>query len=279
MPNARLHTCTFEEYNQLPGLRSSDLKMFMESPQKYEDFCLLRSQKQTETDAMRLGTILHALVIEGSRQYRTWPGKKVGKDWKQFKAECDADGTYILQKYGKTDEEVMIESQVGAILRNKMAVKLIEQTAVREQTILWDEKDVACKSRLDFLTGHGPIADLKTAADPRPHKFFRQMDELGYHYSAAFYEMSRDALQQSNYIHPYYWIVVSKKPWFYCEVYPLDPAVRDEAREMINIKLNQFRICQETGNWSDDRFESGKPSLLPTPDWYIREHGIDHIQV
>lgn len=274
---ARLVQCSFEEYLKLPGLQSTYLKLFIESPQMYEDLQITKNQAFPETDAKRLGTILHALVIEGKRNYRIWKERRQGNAWKQFKAECEESGDYILQQYGKTDEVALIEAQVRAVLRNRMAVSLIEQTAVREQTILWNERGVDCKARLDFLTGHGPIADLKTDADPRPYKFFRKMDELKYHYSAAFYEMARDALQQSNFVHPFYWIVVSKSPWYRCEVYPLDPAVRDEAKEMINIKLDQFKRCQETNDWSEYRFTCGKPSPFPTPDYYIREHGLDHL--
>lgn len=275
MSDAKLHPCSFEEYNQIPALRSSDLKTFMESPQKYEDFCLLGEQKQKETDAMRLGTILHALVIEGKRNFRIWEDRRVGKDWKQFKAECDAEGVYILQKFGQTDEPAMIEAQIKAVLRNKKAVKILEQTAVREQTILWNHKGIDCKARLDFLTTGGPIADLKTDADPTDRKFFNKMDQFGYHYSAVFYEMARNAFWNSTFTYPFYWIVVSKSPWFFCEVFEMDMNVRDVAQEQVLTNLDRFAMCKKTNNWSDPRFD--KERQLIAPEWYLRNNNVDLI--
>lgn len=267
----RLVKCSFDEYNKINALRSSDFKTFCESPLKYHDMCLTKQQKFQPTDAMRLGTILHSFILDGVKKYEVWPNRKQGNDWKQFKADCDERGVIVLQQYGKTDELHHIEMQIQAVTRCKAAVELFEKTAVREQTIIWNNQGVKSKARLDMWTEDGCIPDLKVTVNPKPREFFNQMNALGYHVSARWYELARDAFYGvPNGDYPFYWITVSSRPWYYCKVYEMDPSVREAADNLIRMKLSHMRMCIKHKDWSDSRFD--KPEMLFAPDWFLKEH-------
>lgn len=280
----QLIKCSHHDYNNRPDLkkymRSNDLKLFIESPQKYEDYRIKNLYPEKQSDPMRRGEVLHMFSIEGKSKrgedYELWERKRTGKDWEAFEAECNERGIPYLIRSGKTDELKLIQMQCNAILRNKKAVSLMKETAVREQTILFEYKGLKCKVRLDMLSAEGAIIDLKSDSDPTQKKFFRKMHDLGYHYSAVFYEMARDAYWQSNRVYPFHWIVVSNTGWIYCKVYELDDPVRDIARMHVKAKLDHFIHCKETGAWDDP--ELNKSHILFASDYYLQENGCDLIQ-
>lgn len=262
--------CSHEEYDDIEALRSTGFKTFIESPQKYCDMCKTKQQRKKPTRPMDLGSILHHFVLDGVKDYEVWTEKKVGNEWKAFKADCDSRGVTILQKYGKTDEVHHLEMQIQAVTRNKAAVELFEKTAVREQSIVWNNHGVKSKARLDMWTESGPIADLKTSRDPDPRKFFNQMVDLGYHISAVWYEMARDAVWQNTYEHPFYWIVVSNSPWYHCRVFEMDTPVREAAQRRIKEKLVHFRHCQKHNDWTDHTLN--KSEVLFATEWFLRQN-------
>lgn len=277
----QLIKCGHEEYSEIDALRSSDLKVFIESPQKYEDVCIKKMYPRKPTDSMRMGTILHQFVLESKTQegidYAIWTGsKRSGAKWEHFIDSCESNGMTYLIKNNDKDELGLIELQVKAILKNKEAVRLIEGTAVREQAIVWEQDGVKCKALIDMMSADGTITDLKTSADPSEKKFFWSMDDYGYHYSAAFYEMGRDAYWESDRVYPFYWIVVSNSGWIHCRVWQLQDELRDIAKYHIKAKLAHFKHCRESGVWEDH--ELNKSQVLHATNYYLEKNGINLIQ-
>lgn len=274
---AEIIHCTRQEYDDYPALRSSDLKVFMESPLKYQDVVLNGNYKKEPTDSMRMGTMLHQFLLESKSveglHYLKWTGAtRSGSKWEMFKDDCDSrDLPYVICNSKKNELE-LIAAQVKAIQKCKKAMEIIEATAVREQAIAWEQQGVKCKALLDMLCGDGPIADLKTAADTSEKGFFWSLDDYGYHISAAFYEMARNALWKSEKVYPFYWIVVANSGWIHCKVYELQDELRDIARFQINSKLEHLRHCQETNDWTDH--ELNKSHVLHATNYYLEKNGL-----
>lgn len=271
-----------QEYDELDAERSSDFKVFMESPQKYQDVVLNREYPRKESDSMRRGTVLHQFFLENKtcegEHYEVWTKsqrRKKDAEWIQFRDDCEARGIPYLIRNNETDELDLIRLQVRAIQRCKFAMKLVEKTAVREQAIVWNQDGVRCKALLDMLLENGPIADLKSASDPGEKKFFWSMDDYGYHYSAKWYELARDAYWQSDREYPFYWIVVANTGWIHCRVWEMPSELREIAAFHIKSKLQHFKHCRKTGDWTDHQL--GKSQILHATNYYLEQNGIDLI--
>lgn len=280
--NPQLLKLTRQEYDDLDAERSSDFKVFMESPQKYEDVILNREYPRKETDSMRKGTVLHQFFLEKKTRegedYGVWTKssrRSNDPDWIEFQEDCESRGIPYVIRNNQTDELELIRLQVRAIQRCKDAMSLVERTAVREQAIVWNQDGVRCKALLDMLLEDGPIADLKTSNDPGEKKFFWSMDDYGYHYSAKWYELARDAYWQSDREYPFYWIVVANTGWIHCRVWEMPSELREIAVFHIKSKLQHFKHCRETGNWTDH--EMGKSQMLHATNYYLEQNGIDLI--
>jgi hypothetical protein len=228
-----------------------------------------------------MGTILHQFLLEGKHtegvDYLKWTGAtRSGAKWEGFREHCEErDLPYVIVN-SKKDELGLINEQLRAIQKNSFAMELIEKTAVREQAIEWEQNGVRCKALIDMLLSDGPIVDLKTAADPSEKKFWWSLEDYGYHISAVYYEMARDALQQSSYEHPFYWIVVANEGWIYCKVYELPRDVRDVVKFQIESKLEHFRNCQQTGRWIDPELQ--RSNELHVTNYWLDKNGAGLIQ-
>lgn len=278
---AKVINCTRKEYDDHPALRSTNLKVFMESPQKYEDTVLRRKYPKKETDSMRTGSLTHQFLLEGKHtegvDYLKWTGAtRSGAKWEAFREHCEERGIPYVIVNSKKDELGLIHEQIRAIQKNRFAMELIEKTAVREQMIVWEQQGVECKALIDMMLLDGPIVDLKTAADTSEKGFFWSLEDYGYHISAAYYEMARDALQQSTYEHPFYWIVVANSGWIHCKVYELQREIREVAKFQINSKLQHYQHCLETNNWTDP--ELNKAHTLTATNFWLEKNGIELIQ-
>lgn len=275
---AEMLTLSRGEYDRRPELRSSKFKTFIESPQKYEEL-ELGVVDENQTDPMRRGVLLHQFVLENKKQegvdYLVWRKVKKGAEWIEFLEECkERDIPYAIQ-YGKTDDIALIKQQSAAILKNREAVRLIESTAVREKAIVWEQDGVQCKALLDMLCEDGSIVDIKSAADTRAKKFFWAMEDFGYHLSAVFYELARDAYWSSDRVYPFKWIVVSNTGWIHCKVYELQQEVREVARMQVRSALQHYKHCLESGEWIDPELQ--KSHTLFATQYWLENNGIDLI--
>jgi len=228
------------EYLKIDALASSTLTRFHESP--------AHSQVPTiETDAMRLGSAFHALVLEPEKfrkEYGVAPTgiRRGSKAWAE--AELDNAGKNVL----KAEDYDKIKSMAEAVNRSKTARGLL-RGGVMERTLIWRDKrtDLLCKGRMDCHQGN-LIIDLKSAKDASEYGFQGAIGSYLYHWQAWFYLTGATevtGIEHRNFL----WIAVEKKPPFGVGIYAAGKESLDKASVGIYDAMTGYAECKRTGVW------------------------------
>ena len=144
-----------------------------------------------DTDAMRLGRLVHTAVFEPESldtEYITWTGGiRRGGEWEAFKA-AHARLTIIKPE----DLEAALRISF-AVRSHKVAGRLLAKGQA-ESTVTWRDADtgIRCKARLDWITSRY-LVDLKTSRDIDARAFGRTAGQMLYHGQLAFYQMGLEA--------------------------------------------------------------------------------------
>lgn len=242
---------TEEEYNKLPGLRSTALKYKL----KYGDRAYYQKHEEcefgpeVEKDHLRIGDFFHAWIIEGREIWaEPYSGNKRKKEYQIYKRECAESGLHQISE----DELFNLKLMKKSFESNPVAMDLLERSVRREQTILFDYAGIDCKVRLDMWLDSDAIVDLKTCRNASPEKFFYQgINDFGYHYSAAFYELAVQSYLETDRDIPYLFIAVENCEPFRCAIHTLHDDVMDVARRDVRQAIRDIARCRETGEWTE----------------------------
>jgi len=247
---------SYSAYEELPGIRSGDLRAIRQSPRHY----WLREAH--DNDGMRVGRILHDMVGGADLELccTVWRGGvRRGKQWDAFVAK--EKGTIITEA-----QEETVRAMVGALKEHNAARELLSRPARKELTLMWGDDEI-CKARLDALTDDGEIIELKSdgiGIDERT--FSRRMEEYGYHLQFAWYQMGAwHALELQC---PVKLVVVSSR-------WPHDVAVYRVGEETLEAGtvecaecFERLLACQRSGHWPGAHPGVGTIEL---PPWYWRK--------
>ena len=199
------------------------------------------------SDAMDEGTALHQILLGDDRvdilDYDAWTTKEA----RAARDESRAKGR-VPMKRGKWDEI----SVLGDALKTQVAAFPIDPPlfvdGMAEQTIVWQEGDVACRARLDWLhTDYRCIDDLKKARSADPRRWQRAMWPLGYDIQAAFYIR---ACRAAFGVEPVFrWVAIEPEPPYAMSVHVLSPEAMRSAHDKVDLALDIWSRCLESGDW------------------------------
>lgn len=195
--NKLIEGMPYETYASRPGVRASHLKEMDRSMAHYK---LSLERPQKETDALRFGKIFHAAILEpdlfrercvvepifegltkdGRMSTQSGQARDMKKAWY---AQLRPDQMVI-----DVTEREQITGMLNALTAHPI-VSLHLQKSLKEVCLWWDEKDVLCKARYDFVTESGIPFDIKTTTDASPKAFEREIfsDNWKYYLQAAHY--------------------------------------------------------------------------------------------
>ncbi len=248
-------------HSERDHVSSSALKVFIGSIPEYYGRYVTRTIPHPEpTPAMQLGTALHIMALEADQ----WPAlvavspptsTKTTNIWKE----------HVKANPGKlclTPADVEAVSQMmHSLHENPEAFRLMTEPGRNELTVFWQHPSgLKCKTRFDRLTDSGTIVDIKTAADPKPDAFGKQIGNLGYHYSADFYR--KCALLSLGYVTQFRHLAVGKSETVVCELGARFKAI---ANREVDWAIEELVTCQAEGNWAS-RF-SGQVVTVDAPGW------------
>lgn len=229
------------DYFTDPALSQSQMKTLLDCPARYR---WELDHPREHRDAFDIGHACHTKVLGvGSPFVAIDVDSKRGKAWTEPAEAARAEGkTPLLRKDADT-----VDAMAEAVLAGK-ARPLFEREGANEQTVTWDEGDVACRARLDRLTPHG-IVDLKTTIDASPHGFGKSAANYRYDLQAAVYTRAveittGDAL-------PFVFVAVEKTPPHFVGMYVLPPDAIDRGVQSRIDALDIYRRCRDTGQWPD----------------------------
>lgn len=222
------------------------LEVFRESIPLYHSYYVARSATAPAgTDAMNLGTALHARILEPDRYDKivaVKPARKTKAWLEENKGKC------ILTQ----DQAVAVPMMADSIARNPDAVDLLARTTMREEVVYWrhEESGMECKSKLDAFNTDGLVLDIKTSSHPTPRKWARSAFwDYGYHRQLAFYV--RAVKQKFNLTHvEFRFIVVGTIFPHECIVYELDHAAAQAGDREITDSLCELSDCIRRNAWS-----------------------------
>lgn len=176
---------TNEHYHSHQSISASGLKIISEESVDH----FVNGKKIVETPSMRLGTAVHARLIEPETffdLYHFMPYIENGrtKEGIALKKEAllKADGRIPLS----FDDSAKVVGIYERFLENKTAKKYCTGKIELSHYIKYDGVDV--RVRPDII-GHNNefIADIKTCQSSNPIKFRKDIYNRGYHIQAAFY--------------------------------------------------------------------------------------------
>lgn len=262
-----------EEYNLLPGIRSTALKYKNKwgsrAYNQKQNLKLFGEQK--ETDPLRFGNILHEVLIEDRRNWDVWEGGvRNGKHWDAFKEMCEIRGKSILLPKEHQELSLMIDS----VSSNKEAMKLLERTVRKEQVIQFDYRGMPCKVKLDLWLDDNGQADIKSSQNASCEGFFfKGITKFGYDIQSEFYKLGVQYYLEDDSDLPFHFIVVENKEPYRCAVHQIHPEVAALARSKMFKALDEIAECEESGHWPEPlaEDEDGKPithMYSPSMYWY-----------
>lgn len=228
------------EYHRLPRASKSGLDKIARSPAHYK----CRDQKEP-SKAMRIGTALHSLVLEGIAPLvmPEFSGKgsvALRDEWK-----AAHEGLLIVSE----DEHDAVTAMAASIAAHPIAGPAFRRTDGRaEVSALWTCPDtgVECKSRFDWLIPR-EIVDLKTTADASAESFAKSVSNFRYHVQDAFYSQAAASLDLD--VEQFTFVCVETAPPYAVAVYRLNDFARQIGRSLYLRDLRTLQECRESNQW------------------------------
>jgi exodeoxyribonuclease VIII len=258
----------FAEYVKIPAIHFSTLKAIDTSPLHYAHAV---KHQRGDTDALRLGRILHAMVLDPSPpDVAIYEGKvRRGKEWEAFAAEhC---GQTILRR----DEIEKSVAMRAALLAHPIAGGLLAE-GEGEVTVEWSMMGHACRGRLDWLRPDGSFVELKTTRRIAPRAFARDFGSFLYHAQIAFYRggleaaLGVDASEELPRV-----IAVENEPPHDVAVYPIGYDVLEAGQRKVDEWIRKIDACRTSRRWPG--VAEGEIDLR-LADWILSE-GMPDVDV
>ncbi len=269
----------FDEYLKLNRLSSSALKDFYRSP-KY--FKFRKENPMKETDAMRLGTMIHTWLLENhtfQHLYYAMPelpelGRKPVKpdhldgrkdkdnpeyieykeelsNWEKEKAKIESVKNLYIEQAG---DRIVYPKEVI----DKFTHFTPYSTTKNEVTVLFEYMGIKCKARFDVLHDRG-VEDIKTTADI--FRVEKQFYNLSYYLQAGFYQL---AFKEAFGFYPdfFNFTFISTNEFVVKETFEMTFAYMEIGREMAVQQMAEYKRCVETDSWP-----LGLNTSLDAPSW------------
>ncbi len=255
-------------YFERPELNCSGMKDLLKSPAHFKH---AQTMPRTETDAMRLGTAVHALTLEPVKfaQDYTVLLDKIDKRTKAGK-EAWAELTENGRKLVLTREEFDQIKGISEAVKTHPTASKILNFGMAEFEIYTEIEGIGAKAKLDWYR-KGIIADLKTTEDASPSGFAKACAKYGYAMQAAWYLDCANAAGMNA--REFIFIAVEKSAPYLVGIYCLDDADLERGRADYQHALAIYRRCLETGNWQG--YSTNIETLKPLPTWAFK-HTTSH---
>ena len=268
-----IYEITAEEYHAdpciEPSLSSSIAKIICTKTAAHASLAhpLLTPQDPKDpSPAMDLGTAVHALVLQPEIaedlivvvEEATWRTKLA----KEQRSGARADGRVPLLSHVF---DTAVEMSEAARLQIGQHPADIFEAGKCEQTMVWKEEDIWCRSRVDWLrSDHRYIDDFKTtAAGCSPHDISRRVFADGWDVQAAFYLRGLEAIGATEYVPHFRFAVLESTPPYSLVVVELNADALMLAERKVAHAINTWRECMETGIWEGYPQKSFWVSLPP----------------
>ncbi|CAB4185021.1 Putative exodeoxyribonuclease 8, PDDEXK-like domain containing protein [uncultured Caudovirales phage] len=236
---------TRKAYDSLVALNCSGSKELLKSPLHFQAY--LR-REQSDSKALRMGSFIHALVLEPSEvegRFATAP--EVDRRTKDGKAAYEAFAATSLGKTILSPDETDVCLKVAASMRATQAE--LGVTFIKTELMFSvDYNGVLLKCAIDALGDDGFIYDLKSAESSSVKDFKSSVFAYRYHLQAVMYRMAYEAAFNTR-LKGFRFIVTEKTDPFASACYELGPEFMSLALMDFEIALAAYKSCMALGEW------------------------------
>lgn len=243
-------------YHKSPGISSSGMKVFLESPAQYNYDYIIEPNlpKDVETiektsKALAIGRAVHLFALEphlfNEQFYLFEDDGNLPRKGSAKAAELlqTAAGRTVIKPGDLDDAQAMADSLSRHPLLQDLKKASIEHSIFWESGVL----NAPLRARPDFYTDDF-IADIKTTASFED--FERYFKKNGYARQAA---MQIDALNKlTGKTREFFFIVVQKKPPYFVAQYQIDPFDLMDARLEYTQIASEYAECLLYNEWPDN---------------------------
>lgn len=233
----------------------SSLECFRDSAAAYNQIYNLHTlSRPGPSDSLKLGTALHAWVLETSRFDDLVAVIPAGTERRSNNGKADW-AKFLEDNLGKTiidGAQFELVNAMGLALRHSpIAGPLVFDAAgENEVAIRWHDSDsgVWLKACFDRLLDCGMDLNLKTSRNPCPKQWAKDSVNFGYERQSALYRAGKQAVIGSE---QSFHVVVGTEPPHLVGVFELGDAELDLGRAANVDTLQRLAFCRETEDWSD----------------------------
>lgn len=255
-----------EAYHAAPGVSKSMLDVVARSPAHYYARFLAPERLPHEpTPAMRLGTAVHAAVLEPERFAAAYFAAPEGID-RRTNAGKAAWAQAIADNVGRemlTAEDYAVCMEISSAIRKHRIAGGLLRSGMAERSFFAKDTETGLirKARPDWITDGGIAVDVKTTDDASPAAFGRSAANFRYDVQAAWY---LDAVGMAVGESPsqFVFIACEKAPPYAIGVYFIEAQHIETGREKARRDLLRIAECQAAKAWPDYGNEV-MPLLLP----------------
>ena len=237
-------------YHATKALSKSSMDDLLRCPAHFKATLDAMGEAEKTTDAMLLGSVFHALVLEpDSGDYA--PKKNSGntKAGKEEAAEAAEKGITLVTQT-MWDQALCMAMSVRSHPLMETALSVDDWQA--ETSIYWTERDgMPCKARVDAIAtipGFGRCAiDLKSTTDASPDGISKHIYDYGYHRQAAWYQhaLSLAGMECRRFI----FLFVEKSAPYLCTAVTVAEPAMQMAMDEIRGALDLYEQCANAGIW------------------------------
>lgn len=239
-------------------IRYSHLRAIGRSPAHYRHAC---EGQREQTPAMRLGTIVHGLVLGGG-QTVVYDGERRGKAWADFAAAHEGRDIVTATEVARAvpiADAVAADPVAGPLLR--------APGARREETLSWSMEGLACQGTPDsFDPTTGILLDLKTCSDASPRAFSRHAWSYSYHAQLAWYAHALTLAGHT--VRECLLVAVETSAPYGVTVHRLSPRLLEEGHRQWRAWWEQLRVCIAADQWPG---YAETVCELDVPAWIVSE--------
>ncbi len=260
-------------YRALPGLSKTELAWMKKSPLHFQN----RNDPRIleETDAMRMGTLLHLAVLEPAKfknAYVVEPeeipidGKtvEVNKRIKKHREYLESWRAAAAESGRIVVTPKQFDNLIGMLTQAASHPEVIDLLSKGEPEIgaTWEYRNTVCKGRADYLIPEHPgygrvVIEIKKTQDASPEGFSRQCLNKLYDMGAAWY---KQGFQADEVI----FIACEEKFPYAIGVYKADPSMLDRGMRLADRFMDKIASCTKENYWHG--YTKGVENLL-LPAW------------
>jgi hypothetical protein len=247
----------------------SMLDKLRESPRTYHArFIAKTAIDSPESPAMRLGSLVHAKLLEDASGYAVAPrcDRRTNAGKEAFAAfEAENAGRLVITEAMNAGAEACCE----ALRRNTIAASIVAEPGDTEVSIGWKHgaTGLDLKARLDrVVRPRSLVWDLKTTKDPSPDEFARSVVKFGYHRQQYMYQAAAESIGICG---PFLFVCVRNCPPYDVAIYTLDDDAVELGSRQVEKLLVELRRRLDENDWAAD-YEK-RLTELRLPAWALTD--------